>query len=422
MTCKYCNGKLAPLRSLTDGEFCSDVHRYAYYDEHPEEVAAEASLPSESFARTGTHVATAFDAGPAAEAREFSRPSGYRVSFAPKNEPAEPAAPAEKPEDLIQASVAQATAEAELPPSTPEPETAAYPAFLEELVETPSFLDRFIGAAQRQLGRPIQWLVTAWGTAPTELRAMALLLPVLLALACSPLMSKLGTSLHAGKSNGLPGETRQVFSKKWKALQERISDRAAVVITDDFRTGLDAWQSRSNLTTAWSFDSNGFLQPGPLAILKPTLELTDYSFEFLGEIQRRGLGCAFRARDLNNYYAVKFIEDRSGPLPAMRLVRYAVIDGREGPHVERALPSSLRSDVFNRFRVEAHGSDFTILAQGEVVDFFSDARLASGGVGFFCNRGESARLRWMEVSHQYDTLGRLCAFFSPVNVAGVDKN
>ena len=65
---------------------------------------------------------------------------------------------------------------------------------------------------------------------------------------------------------------------------------------------------------------------------------------------------------MNNYYAVKFIEDHSGPVPALRLVRYAVIDGREGPHVERALPSSLRSYVFNRCRVEAHGSDFTILA------------------------------------------------------------
>jgi hypothetical protein len=296
------------------------------------------------------------------------------------------------------------------------------PAFLEEPVETPAFLERFTAAAHRLLGRPTQWLVTAWGTASTELRAMALLLPVLLALACSPLMSKLETRLHASQPNRRPGESGQMLSKKWKVLQERISNRAAVVITDDFRTGLDAWQSRSNLTTAWSFDANGFLQPGPLAILKPTVELTDYSFEFLGEIQRRALGCAFRARDLNNYYAVKFIEDRSGPLPAIRLVRYAVIDGREGPHIERALPSALRADVFNRFRVEAHGSDFTILAQGEVVDFFSDARLASGGVGFFCSRGESARLRWMEVSHQYDTLGRLCAFFSPVNVAGVDKN
>ena len=31
MTCKYCNGKLAPLRSLTDGEFCSDDHRQAFF-------------------------------------------------------------------------------------------------------------------------------------------------------------------------------------------------------------------------------------------------------------------------------------------------------------------------------------------------------------------------------------------------------
>ena len=70
-----------------------------------------------------------------------------------------------------------------------------------------------------------------------------------------------------------------------------------------------SWQSRSNLTTTWSFDSNGFVQPGPLAILRPTEDLSDYSFEFLGEVEHRAVGAAFRARDLDNYYAVKFIED-----------------------------------------------------------------------------------------------------------------
>ena len=30
MKCRYCNVELAPLRSLTDGEFCSDDHRRAF--------------------------------------------------------------------------------------------------------------------------------------------------------------------------------------------------------------------------------------------------------------------------------------------------------------------------------------------------------------------------------------------------------
>ena len=417
MTCKYCSGKLAPLRSLTDGEFCSDEHRHAYYDEHLGEVPVQAFQPPNDFSVAEIPMATAFDAQSPPAAPEFSPPSGYRVFFAPQNEPV---APEDSPRQAF-SQPTEAPAAAELPPSTTEVEDVALPAFLApEPLEDPKFLQRLTSAAERQLGRAFPWLATAWTTAPKELRAMALLLPVLLALACSPLLSKLQT--HLSGPNVLPAQTRRALTNQWKVVQTRISERAAVAITDDFRTGLDSWQSRSNLTSAWSFDKNGFVQPGPLALLKPTLELTDYSFEFLGEIQHRALGCAFRARDLNNYYAVKFLEDDSGPLPAMRLVRYAVINGREGQHVERVLPSSVRADMFNRFRVEAHGSDFTILVQGEVVDFFSDAQLPSGGVGFFCSRGESARLRWMEVAHQYDTLGRLCAFFSPVSLAGVDKN
>src|ERR1700687_3505262 len=30
MKCRYCNIALAPLRTLTDGEFCCDEHRHAY--------------------------------------------------------------------------------------------------------------------------------------------------------------------------------------------------------------------------------------------------------------------------------------------------------------------------------------------------------------------------------------------------------
>ena len=140
------------------------------------------------------------------------------------------------------------------------------------------------------------------------------------------------------------------------------------------------------------------------------------------EIEHHGLGAAFRASDLDNYYAVRFIRDDSSPMPGLRLVRYPVIKGKEGPRVEIAIPSSVRADMLNRFRVEAHGGDFTILVQGEVVDAFSDSRFKSGGIGFFCGRGEKTRLRWVEVSHQYDALGKVCAYFAPMNLAGVGKD
>jgi hypothetical protein len=201
-------------------------------------------------------------------------------------------------------------------------------------------------------------------------------------------------------------------------VNQTISERAAVAYADDFRSGLDAWQSRSNLTRSWSYDVSGFVRPGPLAIFKPTVDLSDYRFEFLEEIDQKAMGWAFRAQDLNNYYAMKFVVVKPGPLPIVHIVRYAVINGKEGPHVDKPLPMTVRSDSLYRIQVNARGGDFTIMAQGQVVDFWSDNRLSHGGVGFFCNRGERARLRWVEVSHQYDALGRLCAYLAPYGIEG----
>jgi hypothetical protein len=72
--------------------------------------------------------------------------------------------------------------------------------------------------------------------------------------------------------------------------------------------------------------------------------------------------------------------------------------------------------------VDVRGSDFTIMAQGQLVDFWTDSRLTRGGVGFFCSRGEKARVRWVEVSHQYDALGRLCAYLAPYGFEGRNGN
>jgi hypothetical protein len=258
--------------------------------------------------------------------------------------------------------------------------------------------------------------VDVWRTAPSELRIMTVLLPILLALAVSPSMPKM--KIASGAGNGV----QQIVADRWSTLNKTILNRAAVAYTDDFRSGLDGWESRSNLTTRWSYDASGFVQPGPLAVFRPTVDLTDYRFEFLGEIDKKGMGCAFRAPDLDNYYAVKFIVTRPGPLPEVHVVRYAVIGGKEGPRVEKPLPFIVRADMLYRIRVDVRGSDFAIRAQDQIVDFWSDDRIPRGGVGLFCGRGEKARVRWLEVSHQYDTLGRLCAYLAPYGFEGRNGN
>jgi hypothetical protein len=48
-----------------------------------------------------------------------------------------------------------------------------------------------------------------------------------------------------------------------------------------------------------------------------------------------------------------------------------------------------------------------------MVDTWTDARLPKGGIGFFTARGEESRVRWVALTHQYDMLGRLCAYLAP---------
>jgi hypothetical protein len=211
----------------------------------------------------------------------------------------------------------------------------------------------------------------------------------------------------------LPGKS------SWARMRKDISNRAAIDMVDDFRAGLDSWTSRhSNM--GWSYDQVGFIRPASLAVYDPSLKLTDYSFEFLGQLKNKGMGVAVRAADLDNYYAVRIAVVHPGPLPILEVVRYPVIGGREGKHVSKPLPLTIRPDSLFRARILADGDEFTLMVQDQIVDFWSDARFRTGGVGFFCLRGDDARLRWVEITHHDDTLGRLCALIAPYGVGAAN--
>lgn len=479
MKCRYCNIALAPLRSLTDGEFCCDDHRHAFHEDQsartevmvePPQRGVLFALPLEFYGAIPPDTAAPIGC---LEPREF-KPTAVKPaagSLSPMfdttllvvPETVEPDPPVWEQVFGLQFSAAAANAETgiaeDLPaglefpgiialphcdlypaaiPVQSEPEFVAdpvwepkpslpissHPALKEEPAE-PAPVNREVAASWH-------WLRDAWRNAPNDLKIVTILLPVLLALALGPLTPKVKGRFTPPSIRSLPslkalpslpvGNVQQVVSTRLKNLHETILNRAAVDFTDDFRSGLDAWDSRSNLTSSWSYDASGFVQPGPLAVFKPTSDMTDYRFQFLGEIDQKGLGAAFRAADLDNYYAVKLAVAKPGPLPLVRLVRYAVINGKEERHSEKPLPLATRPDTLYRMVVDVRGSDFTILVQGQVVDFWSDQRISRGGVGFFCGRGEKARVRWVEVSHQYDALGRLCAYLAPYGFEGRNGN
>ncbi len=481
MKCRYCNIALAPLRSLTDGEFCCDDHRHAFHEELAArtEVALEPLSQRALFPLTIRFPEISPGAFPApicqAEPKEFKpmvvKPASNLTPWAL---PVEPDPPLWEqvlplrfsgvPVDSDTGFTEELPADLEFPGIIALPHCVLYPANIPverefeqpepiaaaapepNLVlhpeEIPEERPAEVSEAYRDVANSWHWLRDAWKNAPTDLKVVTILLPILLAVAVGPALPKIRA--HVGPLSKLPsvrslptlhslpalpalpslpaGNVKQAVADHWNTMHQTILNRAAVDLTDDFRSGLDAWHSRSNLTSSWSYDASGFVQPGPLAVFKPSSDMTDYRFQFLGEIDQKGLGCAFRAANLENYYAVKLVVAKPGPLPLVRLVRYAVINGKEDRHIERPLPVATRPDTLYRIVVDVRGGDFTIMVQGQVVDFWSDNRLPKGGIGFFCARGEKARIRWVEVSHQYDALGRLCAYLAPYGFDGRNGN
>jgi len=249
-----------------------------------------------------------------------------------------------------------------------------------------------------------------WKHAPRDLRILVIAIPALIALAFHPGLPKV--SVRAPQTSGLENALGAQFAN----VRQTVVDRAAVALDEDFRSGLDGWTSRGNAAAAWSFDATGFVQPGPLALYQPSMGLADYQVQFLGMIDKKAMSWVVRAADFENYYVIKLVVLKPGPLPVMGLTRYAVIHGVAQDRVDTPVAVSARTDMLYRVHVDVHDADFSLEIQGQMIDAWSEPRLRRGGIGFFSARDEQSRVRWVQVTHQYDMLGRLCAYLAPYNI------
>jgi hypothetical protein len=154
------------------------------------------------------------------------------------------------------------------------------------------------------------------------------------------------------------------------------------------------------------------MRPGHLALFRPSLVDSDYTFEFLGQIEAKSIDWVLRARDVNNYYAVKIAIVEPGLRPFVAIEHYAVINGNKGRVSRVPLDIMVHNDTLYRVAVRVMGQDIVTFIDGQQVDSWTDERLTTGAVGFFSDGGESARLYWMKLSKNQDFLGRLCAYIS----------
>lgn len=197
-----------------------------------------------------------------------------------------------------------------------------------------------------------------------------------------------------------------------RQMECSIRERAAIVLTDDFSSGLSGWSGGPDWASDWAYDQAGLVRPGRLALLNASVPLRDYRFEFGGQIRKKSLSWAFRASDVRNYYAIKIIITKPGPLPSGIITRYTVVNGVALDRVQLPLFLNLRSDSIYKVETRVYQDSFITSINGQIVDTFSDRRHSIGGVGLFSGPDEDARVLWVKVADQDDFLGRICAYFS----------
>lgn len=235
-----------------------------------------------------------------------------------------------------------------------------------------------------------------WWSAPRWSHRLAVAVPVISALVIGAGRLQTSTGVRDAQA----------------AMAARISRRAVVEVGDDFRSGLSRWTGAPGWAGSWSYDATGFARPGRLALLSRSLPMDDYRLEFLVQIEKKAIGWVYRAADIRNYYAMKLVVSNDGPAAVYSIVRYAVIDGHQRLKIQLPLPLTASSKTMLRVRQEIRDAQFTTYLDGRLVDTWSDPTLARGGIGFFADPGEAAHIRWVEVAHNDDALGRICSYMA----------
>jgi hypothetical protein len=224
---------------------------------------------------------------------------------------------------------------------------------------------------------------------------------------------------RAGAATALKGGTpAQAATGPFAWIRRTINSRAALKIGDGFRS-MEHWDGEAQARPAgWTRSPDGYVSTGALALFHPSLKFTDVRLEFFGQIETKSIGWTVHAANTMNYHAMKLTVVEAGLRPFVALVHYDVVGGKSGHRTQTPLNIMVHNNRPMQFDVDVHGSTVVTSIDGEEVDSFVDNTLVAGGVGFFSDAGERARLFWMRVSRNDDWLGHVCAMLANGSAEG----
>jgi hypothetical protein len=178
------------------------------------------------------------------------------------------------------------------------------------------------------------------------------------------------------------------------AAPVRKVEPAPATLEEHFDAGLHNWVGG---TSDWKVDVAG-VRAGSLALYSPSLDLSNYLLEFLTRIETHGVSWVFRAADFQNYYQATLAVAPGG---GYELRRSLVTEGSAEAATVRSAPASSPAPTGKTavtLRTRVAGNEFTVSLDGQVIDTWTDARLAAGGIGFVGAPEDRARLYWVKVT------------------------
>jgi hypothetical protein len=150
--------------------------------------------------------------------------------------------------------------------------------------------------------------------------------------------------------------------------------------------------------TTWGAEA-GINKGKQISIFRPSMSMNDYRIEFRGQIEKGALGWIFRAKDPKNYYVEKLVAIKPGLNPVMALIKYSVIEGKEGTHTQVMLPGDFRLDTIYSVRCDIKGNKFTTHVQGKLADYWTDDQIKTGGAGFYSEPGERGQIQTSQIAY-----------------------
>jgi hypothetical protein len=175
---------------------------------------------------------------------------------------------------------------------------------------------------------------------------------------------------------------------------------AAPILLRVYRAPAHASVEAATRSGSWMRESSapvGAGQARQLVLYRPSRDATDCRLEFTWKVSDRPLAWTFRAKDTDNYYAMAIKALRPGPAPALSVEHFTVYQGIESPHSSKVLILAEDNPAL-QVRMDVSGATFKLYLEGNAADYWTDNRLAAGGLGFLEQPDQPADVQSVRMS------------------------